>query len=220
MNKIEEFTQSERQKYSHLYLDLVTGADEIAPFLSKSENEQRYFNRRMHVIKDYLDALDIADQKASGEGFFERFKSDEQYKEEALKVKSLIATELEKLTYCGKCNCLHCTSECPFKSCRNCRHSYFVSACDKERYCIVSNLPHLSLYSNDEERDVLFKVLGLLRDHYSNKNYIYLVESSNPNNQHILEQVEYVNGQCDYNPLDSDILDKVYDTFVRFNCYE
>ncbi len=220
MNKIEEFTQSEREKYSHLYLDLVTASDEIAPFLSKEENEARYFNRRMHVIKDYLDALDQADQKASGNGLLEMFKSDEKYKEEALKVKAGIATELDKLGYCQQCKCLHCTKECPFKSCRNCKHSAFVTACDEERYSIITNLPTLSLYSNDEARDVLFKVLGVLRDNYSNKHYIYLVESNNPNNQHILEQVEYVNGQCDYTPLDADILDKIYDLFVRFNCYE
>lgn len=220
MNKIKEFTDSERQKYSKPYVDFIMHGQELAALHTDEECNKRFFIRKVEVLKKYIDALDEADQKASGEGVFEMFKSDEQYKHAAMKVKSAHNQDIEKLMRCQECKCASCLSECKFNSCHYCQYTSSVKGCDKSRNYVTSGYKPVTLYSNDEERDVYFKVLGILTDHFSNKKYIYLVEQANPNNQHILEYCKYVNGDVDYLPLDEDVLDRIYHIFVQLECYE
>lgn len=220
MNKIKEFTDAERSIYSKPYVDMVMATEEIAEFLDPQELKSRNFYKKIDVLKEYLDKLDEADRKAEGEGLFEVFKSDDKYKDEVIGFKNKVVNDLIKLNLCHKCKCLTCTKECKFKSCKYCRFDEYIYNCDTERYYITRGQHNVSLYSNDEDRDVYFNVEGLLKDHFSNKQYIYLIEANNKSNQHILEYCKYVNGNIDYLPLDQELLDKIYDIFVRLECYE
>ncbi|MGL4737055.1 MAG: hypothetical protein ACRCW2_06315 [Cellulosilyticaceae bacterium] len=220
MNKIKAFTDSERQQYSPLYVDLIMNMEEIRPFLSDEELQSRFFTRKVHQIKAYLDALDQADQQAEGGGLLEFLKSDDKYKDEVLKFKATLSDDLTKLQKCHQCHCSKCTATCPFKSCHYCSYNNHVVGCDQQRYTVTTGHPSITLYSNDEDRDVHFRTIGLLKDDFSDKQYIYLVETTNKENQHILEYRKYVDGTKDYLPIDEELLDKVYDLFVGFNCYE
>lgn len=220
MNKIKDFTDSERAEYSKVYVDLIMNIEEINTFLSSADSNQRFFTRKVHLIKDYLDQLDEADHLAEAGGILDFLKSDDKYKEDVLKFKAGIANELNKLKLCHTCQCATCVNECKFKSCHYCNYTNKVTGCDKERYYVTTGHEPITLYSNDEERDVHFEVVGLLKDDSSNKHYIYLVERNNKNNQHILEYCKYVNGNTDYLPIDEELLDKIYDVFVGFDCYE
>ncbi|MGL6173169.1 MAG: hypothetical protein ACRC1P_00960 [Cellulosilyticaceae bacterium] len=220
MNKIKDFTDAERNQYSKIYVDLIMNIEEITPFLSSDESNKRFFVRKVHHLKEYLDKLDDADHLANGTGIFDFLKSDEKHKDDVLKFKSTIADELNKLTLCNTCKCASCVSDCKFKSCHYCGYTNKVANCDQQRYYVTAGHPSVTLYSNDEERDVQFDVVGLLTDDFANKHYIYLVERNNKNNQHILEYCKYVNGSIDYLPIDEELLDKIYDLFVGFDCYE
>lgn len=220
MNKIKDFTDAERKKYSQAYIDLIMNIEEIETFLPPEEVQKRFFKKKVHVIKEYLDQLDEADRLADGKSPLDFLKSDEQYKKEALKFKATIVEDLDKLELCHKCKCSTCIKACPFKSCHYCRHSSRVVGCDQERYYVTTGMAPITLYSNDEQRDVHFEVVGLLTDDFSNKHYIYLVERNNKENQHILEYCKYTNGSVDYLSIDEELLDKVYDIFVGFDCYE
>ncbi|MDU6855683.1 MAG: hypothetical protein ACLSH8_09245 [Zhenhengia sp.] len=220
MNKIKDFTDAERTAYSQAYIDLIMNIEEIETFLSQEEVNKRFFKRKVHLIKDYLEKLDEADRLADGKGPLDFLKSDEQYKKDALKFKSGIIDDLNKLKLCHTCKCGACVNECKFKSCHYCSYHSKVVGCDKERYYVTTGMAPITLYSNDEQRDVHFEVVGLLTDDFSNKHYIYLVERNNKENQHILEYCKYTNGSVDYLSIDEELLDKVYDIFVGFDCYE
>lgn len=219
MNKIKDFTDSQRAEYSKTYIDLIMNIEELNTFLSSNEVNKRYFSRKVHLIKDYLDQLDEADRLADGTGLFEFLKDDNKYKDDVLRFKTQIIDELTKLKLCEKCKCSTCVSECKFKSCHYCQTTCNVQGCDHDRYYITVGHKDVILYSNDENRDVLFHVVGLLTDDFANKHYIYLVELENKNNQHILEYHKYVNGTIDYLPLDEELLDKIYNVFVGLDCY-
>ncbi|WP_061995638.1 hypothetical protein [Clostridium sp. ATCC 25772] len=220
MNKIKEFTNSERDHYKDLYTDLILSIDNISELLDEDDYNSRFFIKKVHIIKDYLDKLDDADYKADKKDFFDFLKSDEKYKTEVLNYKSTIINDLKKLELCRKCKCLKCISSCSFKKCLNCLPSYYVHNCNEMDNCITKGLNTITLYSNDEERDVNFEPLGLLENLKENKYYIYLVENNNRNNQHILEYIKYLNGEVEYLPITKEDLDKIYDSFVKLNCYE
>lgn len=220
LNKIKEFTNSERDHYKDLYTDLILSIDNISELLDEDDYNSRFFIKKVHIIKDYLDKLDDADYKADKKDFFDFLKSDEKYKTEVLNYKSTIINDLKKLELCRKCKCLKCISSCSFKKCLNCLPSYYVHNCNEMDNCITKGLNTITLYSNDEERDVNFEPLGLLEDLKENKYYIYLVENNNRNNQHILEYIKYLNGEVEYLPITKEDLDKIYDSFVKLNCYE
>lgn len=220
MNKIKDFTDAERAIYSQAYIDLIMNIEELETFLSENEPNKRFFKRKVHLIKEYLDQLDEADRLAEGKGILDFLKSDEKYKDDVLKFKASRIDDLNKLMLCHTCKCATCVSECKFKSCHYCSYHSKVVGCDKERYYVTKGLAPITLYSNDEERDVHFDVVGLLKDDFSNKDYIYLVERNNKDNQHILEYCKYTNGTIDYLPIDEELLDKIYDVFVGFDCYE
>lgn len=220
MNKIKDFTDSERAQYSKIYVDLIMNIEEINTFLSTTESNKRFFVRKVHHLKEYLDKIDEADRLADGNGLLDFLKSDDKYKDDLLKFKATIADELNKLTLCHTCKCSTCVSDCKFKSCHYCNYTNKVANCDHERYYVTVGHSPISLYSNDEEHDVHFEVVGLLTDDFANKHYIYLVERNNKNNQHILEYCKYVNGTIEYLPIDEELLDKIYNTFVGFDCHE
>lgn len=220
LNKIKEFTNSERDHYKDLYTDLILSIDNISELLDEDDYNSRFFIKKVHIIKDYLDKLDDADYKADKKDFFDFLKSDEKYKTEVLNYKSTIINDLKKLELCRKCKCLKCISSCSFKKCLNCLPSYYVHNCNEMDNCITKGLNTITLYSNDEERDVNFEPLGLLENLKENKYYIYLVENNNRNNQHILEYIKYLNGEVEYLPITKEDLDKIYDSFVKLNCYE
>lgn len=220
MNKIKAFTDSEREQYGKLYVDLIMNIEEMSAFLTDEELKKRFFTRKVHLIKSYLDALDHADQQAEGNGLLEMFKSDEKYKDEVLQYKATLSDDLTKLQKCHQCRCLKCSVPCPFNACHYCNYTNHIVGCDQQRYTVTTGHTPITLYSNDEDRDVHFRVIGLLKDDFSDKQYIYLVETNNKDNQHILEYKKYIDGTKDYLPIDEELLDKIYNIFVGFDCYE
>lgn len=220
MNKIKDFTDSERLYYQNIYSNIIMTMDDLSDLLDTDDFNSRFYTKKVHIIKSYLDKLDDADFKANKKDFLDFLKSDEKYKNEVLNYKSTIIRDLNKLELCNKCKCLKCISHCKFNKCLNCLPTNFVHNCNKENTLVAKGFNNVVLYSNDENRDVNFEVLGLLDSLDYKKKFIYLVEVTNRNNQHILEYVSYINGETEYTPVDEDTLDKVYNNFVKLDCYE
>ena len=219
MNKIKDFTDGERSKYGKLFSDLTFKISETQEMVSDKELNSRCYYDNLPVLQDYLEKVNEADRKAEGTGLFERFKSDEVYKDEVIAHRRRIQDKLDSLERCNSCKCSSCNFECPFKQCRNCINGTKVVGCDLERYVVTTGYKNVTLYNNDTEEYVTFEVVGMLYDLEEDYKYIYLCEVGNSENQHILGYVKQLNGEVEYEGLEEDILDEVYEIFNKFNCY-
>lgn len=217
MNKIQEFTNAERQKYGDLYGKLVMKQSEASSLLSQDEMRKRFYVHNLPKLKQYLDMLDEADRKANGSGLLEIFKSDDKYKEEVLEFKATILDTIDKLALCLECKCSNCSSICNFNSCLNCRVSESTRVCSEDdEYYLKSSSRVLKLWSNDEKRNVTFNVKAIIEDAHSEGTYYYLIEDGNRDNQHILEYIKESNGKEEFLPVENTtLLDELFQFFVK-----
>lgn len=220
MNKIKDFTDSERAKWGDVYANLVEGSLELLDVLSQEELNSRFFSTNLEYLKSYLDSLSTADYKASGKGLFEAFKNDDKYKDEVIQYRATIQDKLDKLVNCSRCKCSRCVINCEFKSCSRCLTKERVITCDLEdEYFIKESDQTVKLWSNDLGREMNFAVRGVLVDNHSQGTYVYLIEKSNPDNQHILEYVKPLSGVVEYLPIENvELLNELHKFFVLAGC--
>lgn len=215
MNKIKHLTDKERQQYSNVYSNLIMSMEEIKSFIDPDTLRKRPYYNKISKLKQYLEALDEADYKSEGKGILEIFKNDMVHMDEVYKLKHSLKTDLDKLINCSKCKCSKCFKDCAYKSCIKCEPSQFVLDC-ADNYMLFSDTTTRTLFDNDNRRDVTFKTEGILYNLQLNKYYILLVDISNPNNQHLLEYKQLLNGNEDFGQLDKNTLDTIYEIFVNF----
>lgn len=215
MNKIKHLTEKERNEYSGVYSDLIMSMEEIKPFIDLTVLRRRPYYNKINKLREYLEAVDEADYKADGSGFFERFKNDDIYINEVYALKAKIKPDLDKLVNCSKCKCSKCFKNCPHRSCINCEPSRYVIACDND-YMIYSDSTTRTLFDNDNKVNVTFRTEGILYELSTNKNYILMVDVNNSNNQHLLELIQLLNGNEEFGQLDKETLNRIYNIFVDF----
>lgn len=220
MNKIKDFTDSERVKYSPYHIKITNAIAENINLISDNEKKERRYFKAINGLSKYLEALDTADYKADKKGILDWFRSDMKYQTEAELIRSDNIVDINTCIKCSGCKCLNCSLDCPFRSCFNCNYSEYVFNCDKDKYCITKGMQDIELICHDfGDRLVKFEVLGRLINNEDGNQYILIAEKGNPSNSQLYRYVKNMNGLEDFYQMDSEEhLDKIYDIFVSLDC--
>lgn len=207
----------EKDKYNKIYTDLVFASDDLRQILDDKEINKRSFITKVDTLKDYMNFLDeIEKESKENRGFFKKlFKPSKNINDQ---INNYLTQEkrinLEKLEKCSKCKCRNCASICPMNHCFNCMDKEYVNNCNKKDSLFTNIKDTLTLYQGDEK--IIFNVVGYLveKDEEGNYNrYIYLIDSKNQDNQHILKYSKF-KGEHYYDSL---IVDNTQDELIRIN---
>lgn len=214
---MDERVSQEKNKYNKIYTDLVFASDDLRQMLDSEEINKRSFLKKVDTLKDYMNFLDqIEKDSKENKGFFKKlFKSPKNINDE---INNYLTQErrmnIEKLDKCSNCKCRNCVSLCPMNHCFNCRDKEYVNECNKKDTLFTNSKDTVTLFQGDEE--FIFNVAGYLVEKDNNGNYnryVYLIDSKNPDNQHILKYSKF-KGEEYY---DSVIIDDTQDELIRIN---
>ncbi len=214
---MDERVSQEKNKYNKIYTDLVFASDDLRQMLDNEEINKRSFLKKVDTLKDYMNFLDqIEKDSKENKGFFKKlFKSPKNINDE---INNYLTQErrmnIEKLDKCSNCKCRNCVSLCPMNHCFNCRDKEYVNECNKKDTLFTNSKDTVTLFQGDEE--FIFNVAGYLVEKDNNGNYnryVYLIDSKDPDNQHILKYSKF-KGEEYY---DSVIVDDTQDELIRIN---
>lgn len=214
---MDERVSQEKNKYNKIYTDLVFASDDLRQMLDDDEINKRSFLKKVDTLKDYMNFLDqIEKDSKENKGFFKKlFKSPKNINDE---INNYLTQDrrmnIEKLDRCSNCKCRNCVSICPMNHCFNCRDKEYVNECNKKDTLFTNSNDTVTLYQGDEE--FIFNVAGYLVEKDNNGNYnryVYLIDSKDPDNQHILKYSKF-KGEEYY---DSVIVDDTQDELIRIN---
>ncbi len=214
---MDTIIQQEKKKYNKTYTDLIFACDDLNQMLDINELNKRTFLYKVETLKEYMNYLDSLEREnKEKKGIFSKlFNKD--YNIES-KINSYLTVDkrkdIEKLNKCENCKCKNCISKCTMVQCYNCRESESVVNCNKENSLLTNCDEKVTLYNGDKE--IIFNVKGYLIEKDCNGNfirYIYLIDSKDYNNQHILKYSKF-KGEERY---DSVITDNTQDELVRIN---
>lgn len=214
---MDERVSQEKNKYNKMYTDLVFASDDLRQMLDDDEINKRSFLKKVDTLKDYINFLDqIEKDSKENKGFFKKlFKSPKNINDE---INNYLTQDrrmnIEKLDKCSNCKCRNCVSICPMNHCFNCRDKEYVNECNKKDTLFTNSNDTVTLYQGDEE--FIFNVAGYLVEKDNNGNYnryVYLIDSKDPDNQHILKYSKF-KGEEYY---DSVIVDDTQDELIRIN---
>jgi len=214
---MDNIIQQEKKKYNKTYTDLIFACDDLNQMLDINELNKRTFLYKVETLKEYMNYLDnLERENKEKKGIFSKlFNKD--YNIES-KINSYLTVDkrkdIEKLNKCENCKCKNCISKCTMVQCYNCRESESVVNCNKENSLLTNCDEKVTLYNGDKE--IIFNVKGYLIEKDCNGNfirYIYLIDSKDYNNQHILKYSKF-KGEERY---DSVITDNTQDELVRIN---
>jgi len=207
----------EKNKYNKSYTELMFCVDDLRKMLNTEEFNKRSFINKVDTLKDYIEFLDNLEKESKKDkGLFKKlFKVENNPSQKINKYLTLDKRrDLEKVDKCSKCACRNCVSVCNMKHCFNCREKEYVIKCDKDTVLLTNTTDTVELYQGDEK--FVFNVVGYLveKDNDGNFNrYVYLIDSKNYDNQHILKYSKF-KGEEYY---DSVITDDTQDELVRIN---
>lgn len=220
--EVKEWIDSEIKKYQEIETKICFGIGEIADKVSNDELNKRFFVKKVQSLRDYLKLLEATRLKCGKKKFFGLIKSDDsKHLNEINFKKESIVDDLAQVEKCSNCKCLNCTLNCPFSSCRECSPRIYVAGCDKQRYVILKGYKNVVLYCEDTDEDIEFEVVGLLHDSQDNKEYIYLSEVCNSDNQQLLGYKKDLSGRETYYPLESEEqLNLIYEIFLRYDIFK
>lgn len=212
-----QLLNSEKQKYTDIYTQLVFATDDLKQILDESELNKRTFIIKLDALKDYMNFLDKLESDCKPKkGFLSNLLKQKPNLE--LEIHSYLTPErkikLSKLSKCANCKCISCINNCPMNHCINCRQTEFVSNCDTENTLLTLNDDTITLYNNGEP--VVFNLEATLIEKDSNNNfsrYVYLIDRNNNDNHHILQYSKF-KGEERY---DSVIVDDSQDELIRIN---
>ena len=214
---MDERVSQEKNKYNKIYTDLVFASDDLRQMLDDDEINKRSFLKKVDTLKDYMNFLDqIEKDSKENKGLFKKlFKSPKNINDE---INNYLTQDrrmnIEKLDKCSNCKCRNCVSVCPMNHCFNCRDKEYVNECNKKDTLFTNSNDTVTLYQGDEE--FIFNVAGYLVEKDNNGNYnryVYLIDSKDPDNQHILKYSKF-KGEEYY---DSVIVDDTQDELIRIN---
>lgn len=214
---MDEMVSQEKNKYNKIYTDLVFASDDLRQMLDSEEISKRSFLIKLDILKDYMNFLDKIEKESKGnKGFFKKiFSSSKNINDEINNYLTQdIKMSIEKLDKCSQCKCRNCVSICPMNHCFNCRDKEYVNECNKKDSLLTNSKDRVTLYQGDEE--FIFNVAGYLVEKDNNGNYnryVYLIDSKDPDNQHILKYSKF-KGEEYY---DSVIVDDTQDELIRIN---
>ena len=214
---MEDIILNEKNKYNKIYTDLMICVDDLRKMRDSEELNQRSFIKKVEILKDYMEFLDnIEKESKNNKGLFKKiFKKENDLTQKVNKYLTLDKRrDLEKLDKCSKCACRNCVSMCNMNHCFNCRVKEYVVKCDKDNTLLTKTNDTVELYQDDEK--FVFNVAGYLVEKDNNGNfnrYIYLIDSKDYDNQHILKYSKF-KGEESY---DSVITDDTQDELIRIN---
>lgn len=220
MNKIKDFTDAERLEYKKLYGDIITHINTISEYLSFDDFKNRKFVNASESIRKYIEVLDEADRKADGSGLFEIFKSDEKYKDEALNFKRSISKDIRTVKKCIQCSCSKCILKCNQNGCANCKQTEIVKNCDTQNYSLFHGMNNIELIHHQSNQDVKinFRVCGRLIENETEREFIFLQDTTDDDNIHMYQYFKNRNGEIEYLPIeDYDELVSLNNTFLNLN---
>lgn len=209
--------EQEINKYNKLYTDLVFACDDLKQMLSEEELNKRSFLLRVDTLKEYICFLEKLDRdsKVQKSIFSKIFNKNEDIDS---KINKYLTTEtntnLEKLEKCILCKCKNCVNQCPMNQCYNCREKEYVNGCNKSDTTLTISNESTTLYNGNEE--IVFNVKAYLieKDIQGRfRRYVYLVDSKNYDNQHLLRYTK-LKGQEAY---ESVITNNNQDELIRLN---
>ncbi|MEG1310573.1 MAG: hypothetical protein RR942_00470 [Romboutsia sp.] len=209
----------EKNKYSKIYTDLVFSCDDLRQMLDEKEINKRSFIKKVDTLKDYMKFLDNLEKELNTKnkkGLFGKLFKVEKSSEEKIYeyMTQSKRIDIDKLDKCRQCKCINCVNVCPMNQCFNCREKEYVLECNKQNTLLTNTQDTVSLYQGDEE--FIFNVLGYLveKDNEGNySRYVYLVDSKDYDNQHILKYSKF-KGEEYY---ESVIEDDTQDELIRIN---
>lgn len=214
---MDNIIEAEKDKYNKIYTDLIFACDDLNRMLDKGELNKRTFLHKLETLKEYmnyLDKIEVEDKKKKNI-FSKLFNNDFNIES---KINSYLTIDkrkdIEKLSKCSNCKCKNCISECQMVQCYNCRESEYVVNCNKQNSLLTNCDEKVTLYNGDKE--IKFYVKGYLIEKDDSGNftrYIYLIDSKDSNNQHILKYSKF-KGEERY---DSVITDNTQDELIRIN---
>ena len=214
---MEDTIVNEKNKYNKAYTELMFCVDDLRKMLDTEELEKRSFISKVDTLKDYIEFLDNLEKESKNDkGLFKKlFKIENDSNQKISKYLTLDKRrDLEKIDKCSKCACRNCVSICNMNHCFNCREKEYIVKCDKDTTLLTKTTDTVELYQGDEK--FVFNVAGYLvekDDNGSFSRYVYLIDSKDYDNQHILKYSKF-KGEESY---DSVITDGTQDELIRIN---
>lgn len=214
---MEDTIVNEKNKYNKAYTELMFCVDDLRKMLDTEELEKRSFISKVDTLKDYIEFLDNLEKESKKDkGLFKKlFKIENDSNQKISKYLTLDKRrDLEKIDKCSKCACGNCVSICNMNHCFNCREKEYIVKCDKDTTLLTKTTDTVELYQGDEK--FVFNVAGYLVEKDDNGNfsrYVYLIDSKDYDNQHILKYSKF-KGEESY---DSVITDGTQDELIRIN---
>lgn len=209
--------EQEKNKYNKLYTDLVFACDDLRLILNEEELNKRSFILKVDTLKNYIAFLDKLERDSrEPKGLFSKiFNKDEDIDSKINKYLTRdTLSNLEKLEKCTLCKCKNCVTQCPMNQCYNCREKEYVSGCNKVDTTLTTSSESITLYDGNDE--IVFNVVAYLVEKDTDgrfKRYVYLVDSKNYDNQHLLRYSKFKGEEM----YDSVITDNNQDELVRLN---
>lgn len=215
---------NEKRRYDKKYADLVFASNDLKQILDDKELNKRTFIRKVDDLSNYMNFLnDLEKEEAleSKKGLFSKlFKKEKDIDSEINAYLNRERREsINKLNYCSNCKCINCVDKCHFNRCMNCREQEYTYNCDKERYTFTKSEDKVTLYQDDTE--FIFDVKGYLIEKHEDgslSRYVYLVDTKNKDNQHLLEYTKF-KGEENYNSViegdDTSKLEELYEKFIE-----
>lgn len=207
----------EKNKYNKSYTELMFCVDDLRKMLNNEEINKRSFISKVDTLKDYIEFLDNLEKASKkNKGLFKKLFNVEN--DPSQKINKYLTVDkrrdLDKIDKCSKCACRNCVSVCNMNHCFNCREKEYVIKCDKDTSLLTNTTDTVELYQGDEK--FVFNVVGYLveKDNEGNfSRYVYLIDSKNYDNQHILKYSKFKGKEY----YDSVITDDTQDELVRIN---
>jgi len=179
MSKVEEFVNSERNRYGKVFVDVNYAIDNISPFLEKADLKKRKYVVKVPILKKYMDLLNAAEAEGKKGGFLNMFHSDKsidllrEYKRDNFET----FTQLEN---CKSCACLNCTADCEFNGCLGCRAGSHITKCDHSKINVTLHESFtLDLRNDRTGRTDKYTVLATLQDVELDRQYIIIENKMN-----------------------------------------
>ena len=209
--------EEEKNKYNKVYTDLLFAYDDLKQILDEDELNKRSFISKVDTLKDYMNFLDKLERDSKEKkGFFAKLFNKELDVDS--KINNYLSKDkminLNKLNKCSLCKCINCVNKCPMNQCFNCRENEYVINCNKVDSLLTNCDETVTLYNGDKE--IIFNVKAYLIEKDKSGNYsryIYLIDSKDYDNQHILKYSKF-KGEERY---DSVITDNTQDELIRIN---
>lgn len=213
-----ERIEIEKNKYNKIYTDLVFAYDDLKQMLSDEELNKRTFIKRVDTLKDYMNFLDSIEKESKNDKkriFGKIFKVEKDPEEKINKYLTRDRIiDIDKLDKCTKCKCRNCVSSCSMNQCLNCREKEFVSECNKKDTLATNSYDTVTLYQDDKEFIFNVKAYLIERDNEGNySRYVYLVDSKDYDNQHILKYYKFKGEEYYESVIDGDNQDEL----IRIN---